>query len=82
MGEFADIKRKKFLQLLKKISKNKNFDINCGGNHQWKISHQTFKRPYPIPFKRNKVKGVYLKEIIKLIAKTGEFTEDELKEMI
>lgn len=82
MGEYADVKRKKILQVLKKLATIQDFDVVTGGNHQWMIKHGTWQRPFPIPFKHNKLKKAYVQDLAKLIVKTGSCTEEIFKEWL
>lgn len=82
MGEYADVKRKKFLYLLKKLAAIQGFEIKTGGRHQWTIRHVTWLRAFPISFRQNKVSKVYVKELEKLIVKTGACSEETFKEWV
>ncbi len=82
MGEFADVKRKKILKLLKKLAQINGFTITTGGNHQWVIRYTSWQRPFPIPFKQNKLKKCYIEDLAKLVIATGTCTEEVFKEWI
>jgi hypothetical protein len=82
MGEYANIKRKKMLMVLKKLSKVDGFEISQGGNHQWKVNHVSWKRPFPIPFKHNTIRKHYIKKLIKLVEKIDNSIEKDLKNWV
>ena len=77
MGEYADVKRKRVLRLLRWINTLSGFDVDTGGNHQWVVKHSTWERPYPISFKYNVVNKVYIKELSKKVIATGACTKEE-----
>jgi len=82
MAEYADVKRKKILQLLKRLTMIDGFSVNTGGKHQWTVRHTTWQRPFPIPFKQNRIKKYYVEDFAKLIIKTGACDEKTFKEWI
>lgn len=77
MGEYADAKRKRILQLLKWLGTLRDIEVDTAGKHQWIVKHVAWKRPYPIPFKRNIVSNVYIKKLVKLVVATGACTKQE-----
>lgn len=77
MGEYADVKRGKVLGLLRWLNTLSGFDVDTGGKHQWIVRHETWKRPYPITFKNNRVSKVYIKDFSKMISATGVCTKEE-----
>lgn len=81
MGEYADIKRKKVLCLLKKLSFIEGFTVQTGGNHQWMIKHTSWARPFPISFRNNIVNKVYIKDLETLVLKLG-ISKETFKEWL
>jgi len=45
--------------------------------HQWVVDHETWNRPFPIPFKHSVVSKVYIKELVKKVIATGVCTKEE-----
>jgi len=83
MGEFSsDIKRKKVLKGLNKLSYVGDFEVVCGGKHQWLVKHSSWKRPFPIPFKHNTVSKYILNDLLKKVVETGEIDKDEFKNIM
>jgi hypothetical protein len=80
MGEYADVKRKRVLSLLKWLNTLSGFTADTGGKHQWIVNHQTWKRPFPISFRNNVVSNVYIKELVKIVVATGACTKEEFDE--
>lgn len=70
MGEYADVKRKKIIKLLNWLNTQNGFTIENGGNHQWVIKYFSWKRPFPIPFKHNRLSSVYVKVLMKKLVET------------
>ncbi len=71
MGEYADVKRGKILKLLKWIESLPGFMVDNGGNHQWIVKHTTWERPFPIPFKHNRVNKHIVKAFMNQVTATG-----------
>lgn len=82
MGEYADVKQKKILHFLKWLETQSGFSVGNGGKHQWIIKHNTWKRPFPIPFKHKVVNKMIVKELMKRIVKTGSCTKEQFDEKI
>ncbi len=80
MGEYADVKRKRVLALLKWLNKLDGFEVSTGGKHQCVVCHDTWNRPFPITFKYNIVSKVYLKELVKKVVATGACSKEEFDE--
>ena len=80
MGEYADIKRKRMLRLLRWISTLNGFEVSTGGKHQWIVKHGTWTRPYPITFRFNTVSNIYVKELVKKIVATGACSKEQFDE--
>jgi hypothetical protein len=80
MGEYADTKRNKVLQLLRWLNTLPGFEADNGGKHQWIVKHTSWKRPFPITFKNNKVSKVYIKELLRLVLATGACTKAQFDE--
>lgn len=78
MGEIADVKRRRIVRFLKWLHKQQGFTVENGGRHQIIIRHDSWERPYPIPFKHNRVSKVIVKAMIKQIAKIGQFKKSDL----
>jgi len=79
MGEFADVKRNRLLKFLRKLDNQEGFIVDTSGNHQWIIKHKDWLRPYPISFNHNKLKSVYVKDILKRVSKISGISIIELK---
>ncbi len=77
MGEYADVKRRKVLALLKWLGTLSGFKTGNAGKHQWIVKHETWKRPFPICFKNNRVSKVYIKELVNLVIATSVCTKEE-----
>jgi len=77
MGEYADVKRKRVLSLLKWINTLNGFEVDTGGKHQWIVRHTTWERPYPITFRYNVVSKFYIKDLSKKVIATGACTKQE-----
>lgn len=56
MGEYADIKRKKVEQMLRWLDTCSEFSVTNGGNHQIIVRHESWNRPFPVPFKHTIIK--------------------------
>ncbi len=78
MGEYADVKRRKVLALLKGLGTLPGFKTGNAGKHQWIVKHETWKRPFPVCFKNNRVSKVYIKELDNLVVATMACTKEEL----
>lgn len=77
MGEYADIKRKRVLCLLRWLETLDGFSANTGGKHQWVVKHIAWERPFPISFKNNVVSKVYIKELSKKVITTVACTKED-----
>lgn len=82
MGEYADVKRNKMLKLLKWIDTLQEFKVDNGGKHQWVVKHESWERPFPIPFKHNVVNKLIVKELMNKVTKTSACTKEEFDERI
>ena len=82
MGEYADVKRRKILNLLQWLETQSEFHVGNGGNHQWIIRHSSWKRPFPIPFKGGTVSKLIVKELMSRIVATGICTKEQFDKKI
>lgn len=78
MGEYADVKRKKMMQFLEWLAIQEGFSVSNGGNHQIVVKHSSWSRPFPVPFKRNRVNQYIVAALIKRILDTGMFIKEVL----
>lgn len=78
MGEYADIKRKKVEQMLRWLDTLSGFSVTHGGRHDIIVKHESWNRPYPVPFKHTIIKKPLLVALVKQILATGVCTKDEL----
>ena len=77
MGEYADVKRNKVLKLLKWLEAQTGFTVDNGGKHQWLIKHDSWSRPFPIPFKHNTVNKYIKKDLMRRVVATEICTKDQ-----
>jgi hypothetical protein len=82
MGEYADVKRKKILSLLRWLATQDGFSIDNGGRHQWVVKHESWSRSFPVPFKHNVVNKHIVKELMKRVVATGVCSKDEFDRRI
>jgi hypothetical protein len=82
MGEFADVKQNRVIRLLNWLNGRDGFEVWNGGNHQWVLNHETWTRPFPVPFKHNVVKKGIMVALIKQILATGNYTKEELEKQL
>lgn len=77
MGEYSDVKRRDALRLLQWLVTLEGFSMDSGSKHQLIIRHETWLRPFPISFRRNRVSKEYIKDLMKLVVATGACTKEE-----
>ncbi len=82
MGEYADVKRKRILKLLKWLDAQSGFSIDHGGNHQWNVKHVSWLRPFPIPFKHNIVNKHIIKALMEKVIETTVCTKEEFDQRL
>ena len=82
MGEYADVKRRKILKLLKWLSKKEHLIVSTAAEHQWVIRHSNWSRPYPIPFKHGTVSKHYIKDLMKKLVKSEVCTKEEFNKYV
>lgn len=79
MGDLADVKRKRAYRLLKWLATLNGITVEDGGHHQYKVRHDSWGRPFPIPFKHNVVNKHIVKELMQKLIRTGVCTEEEFR---
>ncbi|MBN1585687.1 hypothetical protein JW899_04985 [Candidatus Uhrbacteria bacterium] len=77
MGEYADVKRKRIMSLLAWLNRQEDFSVDNGGSHQWVVRHETWNRPFPIPFRNNTVSGQIVRALMGKVVGTGFCTKEE-----
>lgn len=83
MGEYADVKRKRILKLLKWLDRNhKDIQIIKGGKHTYIIKYAFWSRPYPIPFKHSIVDKNIVKKLMKQLVNEDICTKEEFDNII
>ncbi len=82
MGEYADIKRRRMLSLLRWLDLQSGFQIENGGKHQWLVKYATWERPFPIPFKHGTVNRYIVRELMKKVTETGACTKEQFDALI
>ena len=80
--DYADVKRRKILKLLKWLKTLSGFSVGNGGHHQWLVKYSTWPRPYPIPFKHGTVSRYIVKALKSRVIATGACTEEQFDERI
>lgn len=83
MGEYANIKSKKFYRLLKWLSNHKRIEIILGGRHTIKAHAIETNSSYPLPLSHNEVNKNIVKDfrdwlVRNKICQIEEF-DDQLK---
>lgn len=68
------------MQFLVWLGSLPGFVVENGGVHQVVVSHKTWKRKFPVPFKHNIIKKPILIALVKQILATGTCTKDEIDE--
>jgi hypothetical protein len=82
MGEYADVKRGRILNLLKWLACLDGFEVTNGGNHQWVVKHDSWNRPFPVPFKHNSVSKVIVRELMKRVVETEACTKEQFDQRL
>lgn len=82
MGDYADTKRRKMLKLLKWLETQSGFSVTNGGHHQWLVKHESWLRPFPIPFKHETVNKYIVKDLMNRIVATNICTREEFDQHI
>lgn len=75
MGEYANIKPRTFLQLLKWLANNKNVDVTVGGKHPTKVKCHS-DGSYPLPYHKRIDKNI-VKSFMDWLVKNGVCTKEE-----
>ncbi|MFH1255584.1 MAG: hypothetical protein V1667_03915 [bacterium] len=78
MGEYANIKTKKIINLLKWLeSKNKSLTVVNGGKHQIVVKYSFWARPFPIPTKHKEVNRFIVKDLMEKLVNSNICAKDE-----
>jgi len=79
MGDLVDVKRRKIYSLLRWLETKPLMSVDDGGKHQYLVRCEKWQQPFPIPFKHNVVKSVFVKRLMKQLIESGVCTEDEFR---
>ena len=82
MGEYANIKSKKFYQLLKWLSNHKRFEIVQGGRHVAKDHAIETNCSYPLPLSHKEVNKNIVKDFRDWLVKNSICTAEEFDDII
>ncbi len=82
MGEYANVKRKKIIRLLKRLSINKDIEVRKGGKHTYVIKYVFWEKAYPIPFRHNEINKHIIKGLMEKLTGSNICTKEEFDEYI
>jgi len=84
MGEFANVKYKKLLKVIKKIVKRNadHLELVKGGNHTYVLKSTFWKRPFPIPCRNSEVNKNIISALAKQLDEHGYCTIKDFKELL
>ncbi len=80
MGEYANIKSKKFYQLLKWLLNHKRFEIKQGSKHVMKAYAIETNYSYPLPLSHNEVNKNIVKDFRDWLVRNNVCTVEEFDE--
>ena len=82
MGEYANVKSKKFFQLLKWLSNHKRFEVVHGGRHVAKAHAIETNSSYPLPLSHKEVNKNIVKDFRDWLVRNNVCTTEEFDEHI
>ena len=82
MGEYANVKRKQVMRLLKWLSTKSDVEIRKGGKHSYVIKYVFWEKVYPIPFKHSEINKHIVKSLMEKLTGSGICTKEEFDEHI
>jgi len=83
MGEYANIKRRDIIRLLKKLEiSNKDLEILRGGKHNIKVKYIHWEQSYPVPIKHGEVNKHIVKALMKRLVKSDICTKEEFDSLL
>lgn len=82
MGDYANIKRKKIIKLLKWLATKEGIEIKKCTKHHYKIIYSFWDMSYPFPYRHNEITKEIVKALMKTLVKSGICTKEEFDENI
>lgn len=82
MGEYANVKRRKMMSLLKWLSGKNDVEVRKGGKHTYVVKYVFWEKAYPIPFKHNEVNKYIIKDLMEKLTGSGICSKEEFDEYI
>lgn len=82
MGEYANIKSRKFYQLLKWLANHKRFEIAQGGKHVTKAHAIETNSSYPLPLSHNEINRNIVRDFRDWLVANGVCTVEEFDDHI
>lgn len=77
MGQYADVKSKQFVRLLKWLAKSKGVLLTGGGNHPYKITAIHNGEGYPLPASHKIMNKHIVNDFMEWLVRNEVCTKDE-----
>lgn len=77
MGNYADIKSKRFVKFLGWLERNKDAEVTIGGNHNYKVTCIQTNKSFPIPSSHSTINKYIVKDFRKWLNEKNICTEEE-----
>ena len=77
MGQYANIKSRRFYRFLKWLGNNKDVDVVEGGCHPTKVICNNSQESYPLPLSHSEVNKHIIKDFVEWLEKNNVCTKEE-----
>jgi hypothetical protein len=77
MGNYANIKARRFVKFLKWLEKNKGIDLSCGGRHNYKVTCIFTGDSFPVPSSHDEINKYIVKDFRDWLMERDLCTEEE-----
>lgn len=82
MTEYADIKKNKFQNFLKKLKNISGIEVSGGGRHNTKVTCIHTGQSYPIPSSHPVITKFIVKDFMKWLVRSNICTKEDFDKML
>lgn len=76
MSQFANVKHKRLIRFLKKLSQESELVLEKASKHYYKLNYPFWQRPFPIPSRHSEVNKHTVKQLSKKLVQDNLCSEE------